>query len=372
MKNDTAEQKMDRLTGFVKQMICFMLPLLLLTAPLLAQGSDVDETAKKLPKGPSEEFFQPLVNAFGANLNSGWINNAPEAKFVDFTIKVGVVGMGAFIDPDEEVFQLLDIVFPFREQDARTLAAQTPGFAGLSPQEQENIVQAILQSEIMADVNGPTVFGNDDASVVVNTKATTIMVNGQPVTVPASSIVLGDVRGILNNPGIFPSFAPQLSVGTVYGTQATVRWLPRITIDGDVGDLKYFGFGVQHNPAVWFSNPLPVDLSFSFFTQHLEIGTGVLDVNTTAFGANVSKTFGNFLASVTPYAGFLIESSTMKADYDYEIAPGLIVPIQFELDGENKSRATVGLGASLLGINLFADYNFSNVNTASLTVMYGF
>jgi len=224
----------------------------------------------------------------------------------------------------------------------------------------------------MADVNGPTIFGKDDASVIVNTKATSVTANGQSVTVPASSIVLGDVRGILNDPGIFPSFAPQLSIGTVFGTQATVRWLPNITIDGDVGDLSYFGFGIQHNPAIWFSNPLPVDLSFSFFTQHLEIGSGVLDVNTTAFGANVSKTFGNFLASVTPYAGFLIESSTMKADYDYEIAPGLIVPIQFELDGENSSRATVGLGASLLGINLFADYNFAKVNTVSLTVMYGF
>ncbi len=372
MKIDTVSPKMDRFSNLLRMMVCFLLPILLLTLPLLAQDSDVDETVKKLPQGPSEEFFQPLVSAFGANLNSGWINNAPEAKFSELTIKVGVVGMGAFIDSEEGVFQLLDIIFPFREQDARTLASSIQGFDQLSTQDQENIVQAILNSEIMADVSGPTVFGKDDASVIVATKATTIQANNQSYNVPAENIVLGDVRGILNDPGIFPSFAPQLSVGTVFGTQATVRWLPKITIDGDVGDLKYFGFGIQHNPAIWFSNPLPVDLSFSFFTQHLEIGTGVLDVNTTAFGLNVSKTFGNFLASVTPYAGFLIENSEMKADYDYEIAPGLVIPVQFELDGENDNRLTLGLGASLVGINIFADYNFSTVNTASLTVMYGF
>ncbi len=352
-----------------------LIALLLMSFSLGAQdGSEAEKTLRRLPTGPSEEFFQPLVDAFGANLNTGWVNLSPEAMFLGLKLKVGIVGMGAFVDPDEEVFQLLDVIFPFQEGEARAIANSIPG---LSPTEREAVVQSLLDpnspNQLMADVTGPNFFGPEDQAMVVTVKQQTITVNNQTYVVPQQQLVFNDVRGIIQDPGIFPTVAPQLSIGTVYGTQATLRWLPNITLNDEVGELGYFGFGIQHNPAVWFEDPLPVDIGLSFFTQKLNIGGGdVLDVTTTAFGFQLSKTFGGFVASLTPYGGFLLEKSEMKANYDYEIAPGIVIPIEFELEGANKNRVILGVGASIVGLNAFLDFNISEVNTVNFTVMYGF
>lgn len=60
-----------------------------------------------------------------------------------------------------------------------------------------------------------------------------------------------------------PLAAPQFSFGTVFGTMASVRFLPNVKM-GELGELSYFGFGLQHNPAVFLPIPLPVDLSAAF------------------------------------------------------------------------------------------------------------
>jgi hypothetical protein len=55
------------------------------------------------------------------------------------------------------------------------------------------------------------------------------------------------VHGLLEDLPALPLFAPQLTVGTIYGTQASFRFVPTYDVT-DLGDFKYFGFGLQHNP----------------------------------------------------------------------------------------------------------------------------
>ncbi len=358
-------QAMGRLFGIVALFSLISLSIGNLRAQ---EDSRLNNTLKEMPEDVANEFAQPLVDAFGANLNTGWMGDAPDAALTQLDFKLGVVFMGAFIDSDEQVFQLLDILFPFQQEQAEFLASQVQGYNGPP----DSLIQAILDTKIPSEVSGPTFFGSEDESVQVTTKQTTISVEGEDVVIPSTTITLDDVRGIIADPGIFPTAAPQLTVGTVYGTQASVRYLPNISLSDDIGDLKYFGFGIQHNPAVWFANPLPVNVSLGFFTQKLEIEGDVLETTTTAYGINVSKKFGGFIASVTPYAGFLIENSNMKVDYEYEISPGVTIPIEFDLDGSNETRFILGAGGSVFGVNLFADYNFSTVNTLNITLQYSF
>jgi hypothetical protein len=169
-----------------------------------------------------------------------------------------------------------------------------------------------------------------------------------------------------------PLVAPQLSIGTFFGTQFTFRYVPNIKVD-KLGEIKYFGFGAQHNPGVWFGDILPLELSASFFTQSLEAGS-VFKAKATAFGVNASKRLGWGFLNITPYGGFMVESSSMTFTYDYIVdGPGGIkVPqkVEFELNGENKTRVTAGVSIKILIANLNADYSWAKYNSASIGLMF--
>jgi hypothetical protein len=178
---------------------------------------------------------------------------------------------------------------------------------------------------------------------------------------------------VISDLSFLPLVAPQLSVGTVFGTRATFRYLPSVTINEEFGKLKYFGFGIQHNPGVLLPTPLPVDVAVGFFTQTLEVGT-LFKATTTAFGLNASKKLGIGPINITPYAGFMLEKSNIDITYDFILDEGTIdeqvIPIAFELEGENKSRLTLGLSFRLLMLNFNADYNIGKYNSVTVGVMF--
>ena len=342
---------------------------LLLTMPGL-YAQDLESILESLPESAAQKFAQPLVNAVGAGLNTGWMTKAPNATISGLNVRFGLVGMGAFINGEEDIFRLIGTVFQFQESEAREIAASIDGYNNLTSAQQEALIRKIVETEFIAEVTGPTIFGSEDSQLSVETDAQTVKVDGVTYNIDPQDLTFDDITGLWDQ-GVFPTAAPQLSVGTVYGTQITLRYLPSISLSDEIGSLKYFGYGIQHNPAVWLTNPLPVDIGLSFFTQKIKI-EDVLEVNTTAFGAQVSKTFGSGILGITPYAGFLVESSDMAVDYTYELLPGVDANIQFDLEGENKSRFILGSGFNIVGLNIFADYNFSAVNSANLSIMYSF
>ena len=91
----------------------------------ILQAQNLKETVEQLPEDPAKEFVRPLTDAFGANLNTGWLSNAPVGKVLGLDFKVGLVLMGAVIDEDKEVFILLDQFFPFTESQASLIGVQT-------------------------------------------------------------------------------------------------------------------------------------------------------------------------------------------------------------------------------------------------------
>jgi hypothetical protein len=192
-------------------------------------------------------------------------------------------------------------------------------------------------------------------------------------TIPGKTTVLDNVTGVLDGKAIVPLAAPQVSIGTIWGTQATFRYLPEVQISPELGKFKYFGFGIQHNLGMWLPIPI-VDVSASFFTQKLNVGT-LMEAKTTAFGLNVSKQLGFAFLNVTPYGGFMLESSKMTFGYDFvpnAANPTNVQHIAFELEGESKSRITLGLSVRILVININADYNIGKQNSATAGVFFAF
>jgi hypothetical protein len=357
----------------MRSVVIFLALCAVLIGTPMASAQSLDSTLQNLAQDAAIGYVQPIVSGFGADLNSGWMYRAPQATVFGFDFDFGIVAMGAFMPDDAKKFSRSGSV----ALDKTTIDVMTNGLSTTGGF-RDSVRNAMYGLSIGVSISGPTLVGSKTDSVKIS-------YTGNPVTVrytyggntvdstfnftPATQAT--PVVGFLEDLPLLPLLAPQLSIGTVYGTKIAIRYLPDIEIDKDLGKFSYFGFGIQHNPFMWIPVPdPPLDVSIGYFTQTLKVGT-IFEANASMFGVQASKTFGPGAINITPYAGFGFESSSMKISYSFErddpFNPGTKVktPISFELDGENSSRLTFGLSLKLAILKINADYNIAKFNTFS-------
>jgi hypothetical protein len=347
-----------------------------------AQAQSMEETVSKLGVSAGKAYVAPIVSAFGSNLNGGWYHRAPAAKKFAFHVEAGVVTMATLLSGGKKTFEASG-AFRLDSAAARNVAedVDTNGMFGQGQRFRDSITAAIRRTDINVDFSGPTIIGDKDGHMVYVVATDPLVVglpNGQDTTIilPATADSIKDQNGnaiefgILHALSFLPSAAPQLTVGTLFGTNLTLRWLPDTKTTDEIGKVKFFGFGVQHNPGVWMGSTLPVDVSVGYFVQTLQVGT-LFKATSQAIGLNASKTFGGRFLNLTPYGGIQVEKSNFDFSYDFEVDEE-VIPIEFSVAGENKFRATAGLSVHLLALNINADYNFGKYNSATVGLMVGF
>ncbi|MBF8247438.1 MAG: hypothetical protein HW374_238 [Bacteroidetes bacterium] len=350
---------------FYVALLTFVVPGLTLLYGQQAGDKSLQETLKELSEAAAKSYVSPIVSGFGSNLNSGWFHRAPRATMFGIDLEFGIVGMATFFPNDAKTFTS-NGSFRFTAAQAADLALKSGAPVGAARTAVQN---AILSQPFGVTFSGPTITGaSKDSMRVIFTGANNV--GGTGFNLPSQTYPL-PIVGIMGEVTAIPLVAPQLSIGTFFGTQLTFRYLPTYSIE-DFGEIKYFGFGAQHNPGVWFGDILPLELSASFFTQSLEAGS-VFKTKATAFGVNASKRLGWGFLNITPYGGFMVESSSMTFTYDYFVdTPAGKIPqkVEFELTGENKTRVTAGLSVKVLIVNINADYSWAKYNSASIGLMF--
>jgi hypothetical protein len=340
-------------------------------------GEDLQEFLAGLSMDAASKYVAPIVSAFGMNLNGGWFHKAPSSKMFGFNLEVGLVGMATFYPKGEEYLSFdTSGDFQFNSEQAGELVAGL----GLPEDIEDALIHEIIGTEFTVGISGATVIGDPEDYIEISFSGAdvtfidpnTLLERTETVGAQVITLPIGGFEAI-SDLSFLPLAAPQLSLGTVFGTRVTFRYLPSITIDEELGKFKYFGFGIQHNPGVLLPAPLPFDVGVGFFTQTLEIGT-LFKAKTTAFGLNASKKLGLGPISITPYAGFMLEKSNIDITYDFVLDEGTIdeqvIPIAFKLEGENRSRIVLGLSLRLLIFNINADYNIGKYNSVTVGVMF--
>jgi hypothetical protein len=288
-----------------KRSILFALVLIsIVFTPCFAQ--DIDQMISSYLGDNGEGYMKPLGDAFGSSLNSGFFHSARIKK--GFHLSFGVHGMLARISDDQRVFM-----------------AKTEG--GFSPAQ---------------TVEAPTIFG----------KAEPVMVTGIAGTVFAFPSGL-DVERL-------PLAVPQVTLGALFGTEATVR-LMQMDLGDTFKQLKLMGYGVRHSISQYIP-AFPIDLAAAVYMQQFKIGD-IVDANALYYGVQASKK----LSLLTLYGGIGISQSLMKIRYESDIT-GDPVDIAFDLDTAGRLCATAGLCIDLGGLYLNADYNMGaqNILTAGL------
>ncbi len=355
------------------------------------EEGEIEQTLKQLTERAANGYFAPIVTPIGMDLNGGWFHKAPPAKVFGLSLEFGLVGMLTTVPDDvARTFSVTDTTFKFSDTQAVELLTD----AGFDPYDNgigTAFFNQVKDQEFSVSIHGPNIMGAPDEEIEVDFSGADVTfidpntLLERTETLGADTWALG-VGGLsfLEDLSFVPLAAPQLSVGTVFGTRATVRYIPTINLssipgaslflDEDFGKISYFGFGLQHNPGVFLPTPLPLDVAVAFYTQTFKIGEEFFKVKTTAFGVNASKKLGIGPINITPYAGFMLEKSTIDIAYTYEVESLLGSPqnidIALHFEGENKSRIILGLSLKLLLFNINADYNIGKWNSFTVGLMF--
>ncbi len=338
------------------------------TAQTTAQKDEFVSTMAKLAESAAKGYVAPIVSGFGADLNSGWIHSVPNPVKGSVDLEFGIVGMGAFFSAFSKSFSNGGTFkFNYDEADLLIPRSYTGAF-------RDSIRSEIMKLPFTVTISGPTIVGSKNDSVRIAFSGGTVKVNYQGLSdsVGLNPLVISTgVTGFLENAKAVPMGAFQFSAGTLFGTAVSFRFLPTSNLNGKLGKTSYVGFGIQHNPMVWFGNSIPVNLSLAFFTQTLKIGT-VFKSTATDFGVYASKRFGPGTLNVTPFAGLSVEISKMTISYDFETTDlrnqPVTIPVSFTLKGENTVCLTLGVSLKLLLFNISTEYDIAKYNSASLGI----
>src|SRR5260221_1943620 len=101
---------------------CFIILLLwavaLFSTTYLHAQTDVEDAIKQLSSDNVRGYVQPLINGFGANMNSGWYHSA-EISEMGLHFQFQIVGMGTFIGDGEKSYDAVPPL-PYDQTPVRT------------------------------------------------------------------------------------------------------------------------------------------------------------------------------------------------------------------------------------------------------------
>jgi hypothetical protein len=252
-------------------------------------------------------YVKPLIEGLGANMNRGWYHSAKIPKN-GLRLRIGLAAM----------------VAPMTDKD-KTFEATTEG--DFTPQQTEEV---------------PTAVGAEENVTVQGSSGSYVFPGGLDIS-------------------MIPFAAPQVTIGAVMGTEATLRlfnssWLSLMD-ESDIGEISLLGLGVRHSISQYI--PLcPIDIAAGFFYQSIDVGDGLIKFTTSHIGVQASRGLGPLLL----YAGIGLDNSNAKIEYEY-IEGNDHYEISMDIDGDNGVQMTAGLGFNLLILHLNIDASFG-VRTA--------
>jgi len=164
--------------------------------------------------------------------------------------------------------------------------------------------------------------------------------------------------GAVDTP-VAPLIIPQAGVGTAFGTDVMVRYLPETRLKG-YGTIGVFGIGVRHSLSQYIPMS-PVDLAVqgvynAISLKNQNVQGDVLDASGYAFNLQASKSLP--VLPVTFYGGLQYETFTSEYAYEVDLG-GEPLDVTLDQDATNSVRGLAGVSVTLAVVRLNVDYSLS-------------
>ncbi len=194
------------------------------------------------------------------------------------------------------------------------------------------------------------------STVIGDTKSVSVVGNAtQQITYPGGF----DIEN-------FTVAVPQITIGSVAGTRAVVRFISLDLGDTDLGSFKLFGIGAQHSISQYFPN-LPVDIAVGGIYQSFNIGDDLVKTNAFHVGVIGSKRYG----VLEPYVGIGLDSFGMDVKYDTNSNPDVEDNIEVKFDNETNQHMTLGLRANVAFLMAHAELDMAAETGVAVGLSFG-
>lgn len=292
------------------------------TEAVQAQDDELIELLEQVGEEYARAYASPFIEAFGPNQNSAMYQGA-HIPWGSLTFSVGLKVMATHLNEDDQNFQKTVEGVDLSDFDSNLSGTGTVIFSG------------------------PTMFGDPDTDGTV----TLLPDAGGP------PIAIAGIPGLIDSRFV-PLFAPEASVGGIFGLKGTLRYFPEYDM-GDYGKTSYMGYGLQWSPNGLLTN-FPVDVAVGFFDQNLDVGDFLESSANTMFIA-ASKNLG----TITVYGGFAKEEADMTISYTNEDSGETI---SFDASSAQESRLTLGARFAMINVEMAK----GDLVTYSAGAMFGF
>lgn len=328
-------------------------------------SQSIAETLSNLSSGAVLKYSEPVIDAFGSSMNSGWVTGLPSSSN-GIHAKVRFVGVGSFFTDDLRRFSYVGNLRLTSPQVDEILISS--GYDPSTIQNYESLKGEILSRDWEVKFDGPTITGNIEEYLSVEFPEVEV----QGYTIESHTFELTDVKGYLDNIDVMPSPALQLDLGSVLGTGVSVRYFRGINLR-DLGIVNIWGGGVVHNLNYWFDDSLPIEIGLGYYFQSFKVGD-IFKNTASQYGLFLSKRIGGRI-SIEPYAGLTYETSRSEINYRYQFdSPAGRQELQLNIDYDGDQTVNLAVGTSI-NLSIFVlnfDYKFGGTRTGTVGVGFGF
>lgn len=370
-------------------------------------------------------YLQPVVRVVNSTSNAGFFYNSyipknSKTPYFKFTIQM----MYGVVPQSEKTYSPSMPAKEFNSEDVYKYVNILTGkidTAGLIHYFFLNLMYDGIYGNhkgiIQVPKSAPTALGNQKTDFELRKSALDTLVRAHPAYALVKQYGLEDtlMSTIANFPDVFHlppggdinnivAGIPQIVIGSYFGTELLLRYVPTINLGSNIGDFNFWGLGIKHSISQYFD--MPFDCSFQAVYQRTKLSNniGVTNANLKAeaqivnLNLQLSKNFNDF---VTLYSSVSNDIINIKSTYKYylpvEMQWQLKLLDQFAKDNngnylsvdkdgipnnskptpgfpgdqfpqtaivdlkDNQFRFTIGLSKEIYNFIIAVDYNFSKV-----------
>ena len=301
----------------------------------------------------STGFLTPLVTTSNATSNSRFFRSAHVPKKVDKPyFRFGIHAMTGAVRDDQKSFKPISPVGNSSDELNKTFSSliELPVTRDTS-----KLIYGIIRyifakgledptSGITFPSSSPTIFGKGEGNLTLDKNYFRKELDGLLRIIPNAQLS-EEQRISLNNAinGLPPAFplptggdisqvfagVPQFEIGSFYGTELLLRFIPPVKFDKNIGDFSFYGIGLKHSLSQYFDEA-PLDVAVQVVYQQTSLAQIVgftkaeLKADANIYDANLQ--FSKKFKDITPwfgdlefFGGYSFEQFNIVSTYTYTL-----------------------------------------------------